>query len=109
MGTKIRKGVSRLYHRFLDGPTHLPTGPRNYQPLKAKPHTTLAALQWAADRANQSYGIFTQRLAPEDEARIQAEYEAYIADREAAAEARKAERVDEAPIPSGFIITDKEA
>ena len=36
---------------------------------------SLAALQWAADRAGLSYGIFTQRLTPDDEARIQEEYE----------------------------------
>ncbi|MBR6267434.1 MAG: hypothetical protein IKR28_03770 [Selenomonadaceae bacterium] len=41
------------------------------------PKVSLAALQWAADRAGQSYGVFTQRLTPEDEARIQAEYEAW--------------------------------
>ena len=38
---------------------------------------SLAALQWAADRAGLSYGIFTQRLTPEDEARIQEEYDEY--------------------------------
>ena len=99
----------KMYRRMHDGPTHLPTGPRNYQPLKAKPHTTLAALQWAADRANQSYGVFTLGLTPEDEAHIQAEFEAFKADRETAAEARRAKRVDEAPIPGGFIITDEDA
>ena len=35
---------------------------------------SLAALQWAADRANMSYGIFTQRLTQDDEARIQEEF-----------------------------------
>ena len=40
-----------------------------------RPRVSLAALQWAADRANMSYGIFTQRLTPEDEANIQEEYE----------------------------------
>ena len=42
-----------------------------------EPKASLAALQWAADRAEMSYGIFTQRLSVEDEARIQAEYEAW--------------------------------
>jgi hypothetical protein len=98
-----------MYNRLHDGPNHLPTGPRNYQAVpKAKPRASLAALQWATDRANQSYGVFTQGLTPEEEARIQAEYEAYKADREAAAEARRAERV-EPPIPGGFIITDENA
>ena len=36
---------------------------------------SLAALQWAADRAGLSYGIFTQHLSPADEANIQEEYE----------------------------------
>ena len=39
-----------------------------------RPRASLAALQWAADRANMSYGIFTQRLTQDDEARIQEEY-----------------------------------
>ena len=37
------------------------------------PKASLSALQWAADKAGQS---FTQRLTPEDEAKIQREYEA---------------------------------
>ena len=36
---------------------------------------SLAALQWAADRAGLSYGNFTQHLSPADEANIQEEYE----------------------------------
>ncbi len=36
---------------------------------------SLAALQWAADRAGPSYGIFTQHQSPADEANIQEEYE----------------------------------
>ena len=36
---------------------------------------SLAALQWAADRAGLSYDIFTQHLSPADEANIQEEYE----------------------------------
>lgn len=36
---------------------------------------SLAVLQWAAERAGQSYGIFTQHLSPADEANIQEEYE----------------------------------
>ena len=42
-----------------------------------RPRASLAALQWAAERAGLSYGIFTQRLTPEDEARIQEEYDEY--------------------------------
>ena len=81
-----------MYHRMHDGPTHLPTGPRNYQAVpKAKPHASLAALQWAAERANQSYGTFSLNLTPEDEARIQAEFDSFKQELEAAAEARRAE------------------
>ena len=42
-----------------------------------EPKASLAALQWAADRVGQSYGVFTQHMTVEDEARIQAEYEAW--------------------------------
>ena len=42
-----------------------------------RPRASLAALQWVADRAGLSYGVFTQRLTPEDEARIQEEYDEY--------------------------------
>ena len=42
-----------------------------------RPRASLAALQWAADRAGLSYGIFTQRLTQDDEARIQEEYDEY--------------------------------
>lgn len=42
-----------------------------------RPRASLAALQWAADRAGLSYGIFTQQLTPEDEANIQEEYDEY--------------------------------
>ena len=42
-----------------------------------RPRASLAALQWAADRAGLSYGIFTQWLTVDDEARIQEEYDEY--------------------------------
>ena len=42
-----------------------------------RPRASLAALQWAADRAGLSYGVFTQRLTQDDEARIQEEYDEY--------------------------------
>ena len=41
---------------------------------------SIAALQWAAERAGLSYGIFTQRLTPADEARIQNDYDAWQRD-----------------------------
>jgi hypothetical protein len=40
-----------------------------------RPRASLAALQWAAERAGLSYGIFTHHLSPADEANIQEEYE----------------------------------
>ena len=67
----------RQYNRLHDGPTHLPIGPRTYQHDPPKPRTSLSALQWAADRVGQSYGVFTQHMTVEDEARIQAENEAW--------------------------------
>ena len=39
-----------------------------------RPRASLAALQWAAEKAGQSYGIFAQRLTVDDEARFQQEY-----------------------------------
>lgn len=71
-----------MYHKMHDGPTYLPTGPRYYQPPAPKPRATLAALQWAAERANQSYGVFTLNLTPEDETRIQEEYTAWRNEKE---------------------------
>lgn len=87
----------------------LPRGPRNYQPPVPKPRVSLAALQWAADRAEMSYGQFSQRLKREDETRIQEEFEAYKREREAAAVARRAQPVDnELPDNDEFIITDED-
>jgi len=43
------------------------------------------ALQWAADRAGLSYGVFTQHLTVEDEAQVQQEYEKHQQSRSAAA------------------------
>ena len=55
--------------------------------IASKPRAGIAALQWAAGRAGQSYGVFTQRLTAEgvftqrltaeDEKRIQEEFEAW--------------------------------
>ena len=83
-----------------------------YAPQNAvvpKPRASLAALQWAADRAGQSYGVFTQRLKREEETRIQEEFEAYKRDRQAKL-ARRAQRVEnELPTTDEFIITDEDA
>jgi len=64
-----------MRNRLHDGPTEafqILNGRINRQ--SGRPKASLAALQWAADRANMSYGIFTQRLTVDDEARIQQEY-----------------------------------
>ena len=49
-----------------------------------EPKASLAALQWAADRVGQSYGVFTQHMTAEDEARIQAEYDAWQSEKSVA-------------------------
>jgi len=64
-----------MRNKLHDGPTEafeILNGRINRQ--SGRPKASLAALQWAADRANMSYGIFTQRLTQDDEARIQEEY-----------------------------------
>ena len=64
-----------MRNKLHDGPTEafeILNGRINRQ--SGMPKASLAALQWAADRANMSYGIFTQRLTVDDEARIQQEY-----------------------------------
>ena len=64
-----------MRNKLHDGPTEafeILNGRINRQ--SGMPKASLAALQWAAERANMSYGIFTQRLTVDDEARIQQEY-----------------------------------
>ena len=64
-----------------------------------KPRASIAALQWAAD---QAYGQFTQRLAPEDEVRIQLEYEEMRRQRAAEAAERRAQReLADQPVEAG--------
>ncbi len=58
----------------------------------SKPRASIAALQWAAEQANMTYGQFTQRLAPEDEVRIQLEYDEMRRQRAAEAAERRAQR-----------------
>ena len=63
---------------------HLHDGPFsgfNAKPISTKPRATLAALQWAADRAGQSYGQFTIGLSTADQLAIQAEYEQFLSRR----------------------------
>lgn len=64
-----------MRNKLHDGPTEafeILNGRINRQ--SGRPRASLAALQWAADRAGLSYGVFTQRLTVDDEARIQQEY-----------------------------------
>ena len=98
-----------MYNKLHDGPTHLPTGPRNYQALpKTKPHASLAALQWAADCAGQSYGLFTLNLTPEEETRIQSEFETYKRERAVTLAERRVGLVDATPVMDELIISDND-
>ena len=104
-----------------DEHVHLPLGPRLTKPVATTSHASLAALQWASDRAGMSYGRFIHGLRPADEARIQEEYEAFIAQRESESAKRREGRVgkdgaqtnnsptNNAPLPGGFIISDMDA
>ncbi len=76
-----------------------------------KPKASLAALSWAAERAGQSYGAFTQGLTEEDEIRIQIEYDEMRRQRTMETARRAAERrsVQDDPPADGFIITDDDA
>lgn len=67
MRNKLHDGPSEAFE-ILNGRVRRPSG---------KPRASLAALQWAAERAGQSYGIFTQHLTVEEEARIQQAYDDY--------------------------------
>ena len=81
---------------------YIPTYKRNEIP-KLKPRASLAALQWAAERANMSYGQFTQGLATDDEAKIQEEFEAWKAERSAF---HSCVGIKDEMSTGGFIITD---
>ena len=73
-----------------------------------KPKASLAALSWAAERAGQSYGAFTQGLTEEDEIRIQIAFDEMRRQRkvEAAKRAAERKRVQDNQPTDGFIITD---
>ena len=66
-------------HDFHDGPFYV--SKFKAKPISPKPKASLAALQWAAELEGVSYGRFTMNLSPADQARIQAEYEAYQQER----------------------------
>ena len=90
-------------------------GPQDYSIVSGKIrhnntfHASLSALQWAAERANQSYGLFVQGLSPADEKRIQEEYEAHQKGQTAAlqAAAEKREPITVAT-PDAFILTEND-
>ena len=78
-------------------------------PTNQKPRVSLAALQWAADRAGQSYGRFTQRLKSVDETRIQEEFEQYRRDHLAELAQRRGRPLEAADVTNDeFIITDED-
>lgn len=96
-----------------DEHVHLPLGPRLTKPVATTSHASLAALQWVSDRAGMSYGHFIQTISPSDEARIQEDYERFIAQRESESAKRREGRVaidgaqsNDTPFPGGFIIND---
>ena len=66
---------------------------RTVSTVKPTPHATLAALQWAADKAGMSYGRFLQTLGTGDEGVIQGQYETFIAQREREMAKRREGRV----------------
>ena len=84
MRNNLHDGPTEAFE-ILNGRVRRPSG---------KPRASLTALQWAAERAGLSYGIFTQRLSLADEARIQQAYDEYREQRakeleQHAAEAKK--------------------
>ena len=74
-----------------------------------KPRASLAALQWAVDRAGESYGRFTQRLKREDETRIQEEFEQYRREHLAELAQRRGRPLEAADVANDeYIITDED-
>ena len=73
--------------------------------IASKPRASIAALQWAADRAGQSYGVSTQRLTAEDEKRIQHDYEDRMRQRKVEMSRRAAQRVDTTPTTGELVNT----
>lgn len=77
-------------HHLHDGPPELFSGFNTKPAPRKRPTASLAALQWAADRANTSYGRFTLSLTEEDQRSIQTEYEQFLSRRKEAMAARVA-------------------
>lgn len=106
-------------HHLHDGPprdVYLPLGPRHLPPApKKKPAASLAALQWATERAGQSYGRFILNLTEGEQGRIQEQYEAWKDGEkrvsiEAAQQAAQTSQpcVDNSAAGEVFIITDED-
>ena len=94
------KPIKRDDFYIRDGRIHRP-------PIR--PCASIDALQWAADKAGTSYGIFTLNLSPEKAVQIQLEYEEYKRQRALNAAVRRAEKETsdtENHETEGFIITD---
>jgi Cdc6-like AAA superfamily ATPase len=71
-----------------------------------KPRASLDALQWAAERAGQSYGVFTLNLCRDEEEKIQLEYDDMIRQRKVEMAQRAVKRVEISTGTDDFIITD---
>ena len=104
--------TTTMRHRIHDGPApdsdEAVMISRFHARTKPTPRATLAALQWAADKAGMSYGRFLQTLGPSDEGAIQEEYESFLRERSSEMAARR--RVcNDVPVTGGFIISDEDA
>lgn len=57
-----------MAHHLHDGPIEpFYVSKFNTKTISGKPLATLAALQWAAEKAGQSYGVYTLNLAEADQ------------------------------------------
>lgn len=83
-----------MRRKLHDGPSEFVITGGRIKPPPLKPVASIAALQWAADRAGRSYGQFCLGLRREDEARIQAEFEAWMREREEEQAARAKARAE---------------
>jgi len=97
-------------HHLHDGPPEpFFVSKFNAKPISSKPAASIAALSWAAEREGVSYGRFIHNLRPEDEARIQTEYDTWKGEKAREWEERQAARVDtDQGGCEGYIITDED-
>lgn len=71
-----------------------------------RPKASIPALSWAAEKEGLSYGQYCLRLRPEDEIRIQMEFDEWKRQTALERAERAKARQSEEPIPCGFIIQD---